>query len=118
MTRYLISFDACAMDHIPDEDGPAVGKAAHAVVQEAGDSRLCGSSAADWEISGRASWTPTGRSPAAPYPEAIGGFAIVDVLSREEALAWAAKIALASPLCATGPGAHARPRTRRDAPLI
>src|SRR5262249_58786111 len=35
MTRYLISFDAGAMDHIPDEDMPAVGKAAHAVVQEA-----------------------------------------------------------------------------------
>jgi hypothetical protein len=27
MTRYLISFDAHAMDHIPDEDMPAVAKA-------------------------------------------------------------------------------------------
>ena len=35
MTRYLISFDAHAMDHIPEVDGPAVGKAAHEVVQEA-----------------------------------------------------------------------------------
>src|SRR6266700_569239 len=35
MTTYLISFDAHAMDHIPDEDMPAVAKAAHAVVQEA-----------------------------------------------------------------------------------
>ncbi len=35
MTRYLISFDAHAMDHIPDEEEPDVGKAAHAVVQEA-----------------------------------------------------------------------------------
>jgi hypothetical protein len=35
MTRYLISFDAHAMDHIPDEDMPAVAKAAHEVVQEA-----------------------------------------------------------------------------------
>ena len=33
--RYLISFDAHAMDHIPDEDMPAVAKAAHEVVQEA-----------------------------------------------------------------------------------
>src|SRR5690349_5493785 len=32
MTQYLISFDFHAMDHIPDEDMPAVGKAAHAVV--------------------------------------------------------------------------------------
>lgn len=35
MTYYLISFGAHAMDHIPDEDMPAVAKAAHAVVQEA-----------------------------------------------------------------------------------
>jgi hypothetical protein len=35
MTRYLISFDAHAMDHIPDEDMPAVAESAHAVVQEA-----------------------------------------------------------------------------------
>jgi len=35
MTRYLISFNDGAMDHIPDEDMPAVAKAAHAVVQEA-----------------------------------------------------------------------------------
>ena len=30
MTRYMISFDAHAMDHIPEEEGPAVGKAAQA----------------------------------------------------------------------------------------
>ena len=35
MTWYLISFDVHAMDHIPDEDMPAVAKAAHAVVEEA-----------------------------------------------------------------------------------
>lgn len=35
MTWYLISFDAHAMDHIPDDDMPAVAKAAHAVVQVA-----------------------------------------------------------------------------------
>src|SRR5262245_65487731 len=37
MTRYLISFPSGAMDHIPDEEGPAVGEAAHAVVKEAMD---------------------------------------------------------------------------------
>ena len=31
----LISFNDGAMDHIPDEDWPDVGKASHAVVQEA-----------------------------------------------------------------------------------
>jgi hypothetical protein len=31
MTRYLISFDAQAMDGIPGEDMPAVATVAHAV---------------------------------------------------------------------------------------
>ena len=35
MPRYLISFDAHAMDHVPDEDMPAVTNASLAVVQEA-----------------------------------------------------------------------------------
>ena len=35
MPRYLISFDAHAMDHIPAEDLPAVIDASLAVVQEA-----------------------------------------------------------------------------------
>lgn len=37
MTRYLISFPGDAMAHIPEEEGPAVADAAHAVVQEAKD---------------------------------------------------------------------------------
>ena len=97
MTRYLISFDDGAMDHIPDEDGPAVGKAAHAVVQEA-------VTAGVWVFgagleSQRASVVATdGTVTDGPYPETkeiIGGFSLVDVSSREEALAWAAKIAAA-----------------------
>ena len=35
MTQYLISFGAHAMDHVPDEDAPAVARAARAAVQEA-----------------------------------------------------------------------------------
>jgi hypothetical protein len=94
MTRYLISFDAHAMDHIPDEEGPAVGKAAHAVVQEAVDAGV-------WVFGGgletqQASIVATdGTVARGPYPEAVGGFSILDVPSREEALAWAAKIAVA-----------------------
>ena len=37
MTRYLISFPSDAMGHIPAEEFPAVGEAAHAVVKEAMD---------------------------------------------------------------------------------
>ena len=97
MTRYLISFDDGAMDHIPDEDAPDVGKAAHAVLQEAVNAGV-------WVFgaglqSQRASIVATdGTVTDGPYPETkevIGGFAVVDVPSREEALAWAAKIAAA-----------------------
>jgi hypothetical protein len=97
MTRYLISFDDGAMNHIPDEDGPAVGKAAHAVLQEAVNAGV-------WVFgagleSQRSSVVATdGLVTDGPYPETkevIGGFSVVDVPSREEALAWAAKIAAA-----------------------
>ena len=97
MTQYLISFDDGAMDHIPDEDLPDVAKASHAVVQEAQDAGV-------WVFGGglesqRASVVATdGMVTDGPYPETkevIGGFAVVDVASREEALEWAAKIAAA-----------------------
>jgi hypothetical protein len=95
MTRYLISFDAGAMDHIGDDEMPAVGKAAHAVVQEAVNAGV-------WVFgagleSQRASIVATdGTVTDGPYPETkevIGGFVVVEVASREEALTWAAKIA-------------------------
>ena len=82
------------MDHIPDEDMPAVGKAAHEVVQEAMNAGV-------WVFGGglenqKATVVSTdGTVSGGPYPEAIGGFWVVDVPSREEALNWAAKIAVA-----------------------
>src|SRR3954454_4031043 len=94
MTRYLISFDAHAMDHIPDEDMPAVGKAAHGVVDEAMNAGV-------WVFGGgleneKATVVSTdGAVSEGLYPEAIGGFCVVDVRSREDALEWAAKIAVA-----------------------
>ena len=94
MTRYLISFGAHAMDHIPGEDMPAVAKAAHAVVQEALNAGV-------YLLAGglenqRASIVATdGTVTDGPYPEAIGGVTVVEVPSREEALEWAAKIAVA-----------------------
>jgi len=94
MTWYLISFDAHAMDHIPDEDMPAVAKAAHAVVQEAVSAGVfvCAGGLEDR----RASIVATdGTVTDGPYPDAIGGLTVVEVPSREEALEWAAKIAVA-----------------------
>jgi hypothetical protein len=94
MTRYLISFDAHAMDHISDEDVPAVGRAAHQVLQEAVNAGV-------WVFGGGLADQPAsvvatdGTVVDGPSPEAVGGFSIIDVPSREAALAWAAKIAAA-----------------------
>jgi hypothetical protein len=92
MPRYMISFDAHAMDHIADEDMPAVARAAHEVVREAMNAGV-------WVFGGgledqKASIVAAdGTVTDGPYPEAIGGFCVVDVPSREEALQWAAKTA-------------------------
>lgn len=96
MTQYLISFDDGAMT-FPDEDLPDVARAAREVVREAKEAGV-------WVFSAglesqRASVVATdGTITDGPYPETkavLGGFAIVDVPSREEALAWATKIAVA-----------------------
>ncbi len=94
MTWYLISFGAHAMDHIPDEEMPDVAKAAHAVVQETVNAGVfvCAGGLQDQ----RASIVATdGTVSDGPYPEAISGLTVIDVPSREEAHAWAAKIAVA-----------------------
>jgi hypothetical protein len=94
MPRYLISFDAHAMDHIPAEDMSAVAEAAHEVVEEAVNAGV-------WVFGGglesqRASLVAAdGTLNDGPYPEAVSGFWVVDVPSREEALKWAAKTAAA-----------------------
>jgi len=97
MKRYLISFDDGAMAHIPDDQWTAVGEAAHAVVREAKDAGV-------WIHGGgvqrqRASIVgPEGLVSDGPLPETkavIGGFSIIQVPTREAALGWAAKIAVA-----------------------
>jgi hypothetical protein len=94
MTRYLISFSTHAMDHIPDEDMPAVAKAAHAAVQEAVSAGVfvCAGGLEDQRASVVAI---DGTVTDGTYLEAIGGLTVVEVPSREEALKWAAKIAVA-----------------------
>jgi hypothetical protein len=96
MTRYLVSFDDGWMT-FPAEELPDVAKAASAVVQEAQEAGV-------WVFgagleSQRASIVATdGTVTDGPYPETkevIGGFAVIEVPSREEALEWAAKIAVA-----------------------
>ena len=94
MRQYLISFGAHAMDHLRDEDMPAVAKAARAVVQEAANAGVfvCTGGLEDQQPSIVAT---DGTVTDGPYPDTIGGFMIVKVPSREQALEWAAKIAVA-----------------------
>ena len=95
MTRYLISFDDGAMT-FPEEQLPEVAEAAHAVVREAKSAGVWvfgGGLHSQQEVSvvatdGTVTDGPEGKA----Y---IGGFSVVEVSSREEALAWAAKIAVA-----------------------
>jgi hypothetical protein len=94
MTQYLISFGAHAMDHIPDGDMPAVAGAARAVVQEVINAGVYVS--AGGLGNQPASIVATdGAVTDGPCPDAISGFTLVEVPSREEALRWAAKIAVA-----------------------
>ena len=93
--RYLISFDDGTMDHIPEGDLPAVGEAAHVVVRDA-------KAAGVWIFGGgvlrqQATIVATdGTSSQGPLPETkavVGGFSIIEVATRDEALAWAARFA-------------------------
>jgi hypothetical protein len=96
MPRYLISFDDGWMT-FPEEDLPDVASAAGAVVREA-------RAAGVWVFgaglqSQQASIVATdGIVTDGPYPETkevIGGFAVVEVPSRAEAIRWAARLAAA-----------------------
>ncbi len=96
MARYLISFNDGAMT-FPEEDLPEVAAASHRVVREA-------KAAGVWIFGGglqrqQASIVGTdGTVSAGPFPETkavVGGFSILEVPTREEALEWAARIAAA-----------------------
>lgn len=98
MTQYLIAFNDGDMNHIPDEAWRDVATASQAVCRE-------GAEAGIWVFSNGLAHhevvsvvAPDGTVTDGPYPESkehLGGFAVVDVGSREEALEWAAKIAAA-----------------------
>ena len=97
MTQYLIAFDDGDMV-FPPEDLPDVARDSQAVVQEA---RAAGVwvYGAGLEHHDVVSVVATdGTVTDGPYPESkehLGGFAVVDVPSRQAALEWAAKIAVA-----------------------
>lgn len=97
MTKYLISFPSGAMD-VPAEGLHVVADASHAVVEEA-------KKAGVWVFGGGIdeSVSPVlvdgdGTVTEGTYPQTRqieGGYTVLEVLSRDEALEWAAKIAVA-----------------------
>ncbi len=97
MARYLISFDRGWMT-FPDEDLPDVARDARAAVREiidAGQLVFTGGIGDDdpTQVVGTDGIVTDG-----PYPETkemVGGFAVVEVPTREDAIAWAKKLAVA-----------------------
>ena len=97
MKRFLISFDEGSMDHIAEADVPEVGAAARAVVDEAKTAGVwifgCGierQQSSIVAVDGSVSAGPQSGNKAV-----VGGFSLVEVATRDEALEWAAKFALA-----------------------
>jgi hypothetical protein len=98
MTKYLISFPASAMKHFSSEELKAASVASHAVVQEAKDAGV-------WVFGGGLNaQVPTllvsgnGTATDGTYPqtkEFDGGFTVLEVPTKEEAIGWAGKIAKA-----------------------
>ena len=97
MTQYLISFTEGDMVDLDHPDLPAIAKAADEATQEAMDAGV-------WMFGGgllpqvASTVTPEGMVTDGPFPETkefIGGFAVVDVETREDAHVWAAKFASA-----------------------
>jgi hypothetical protein len=95
VTRYLISFDDGAMT-FPEEELPAVAEAAHAVTWDAQDAGVWVFAGGLHPIKEVSVVATDGTVTDGPESKAyIGGLTIIDVPSRDEALEWAAKFAVA-----------------------
>jgi len=97
MAKYLISFPSAAMV-VPDEEWEAVGRDAHAVIDEAkaaGVYVFGGGINEDVPpvlVSANGTFAEGGYSWAPPLD---GGFTVLELPWREDAIAWAARIAKA-----------------------
>ena len=97
MARYLISFNDGDMT-FPEEDLPDVAKAARAVVQDAKDAGVfvfAGGLGDPGKASVVAIDGTITEGPKATTRDFIGGFTVVEVPTRQAALEWAARIAVA-----------------------
>ena len=97
MAQYLISFNDGDMT-FPEEDLPDVAKAARAVVQDATEASVfvfAGGLGEPAKASVVAIDGTVTEGPNAATKDFIGGFTVVEVPTRQAALEWAAKIAVA-----------------------
>jgi len=96
MTQYFISFNDGDMT-FPEQDFAAVGAAAHAVMADAIDQEVWVHGGGFWgfeAVSVSADGTVT-EGPLQESPVHIGGFAIVNVDTDEQAHDWARRFAIA-----------------------
>ena len=97
MAKYLISFPSAAMV-VPDGEMEAVGRAAHAVIEEAKAAGVYVFAGGIDEAVPPVRVSADGAVAIGGYPWAPtldGGFTVLELPSRDEAIAWAARIARA-----------------------
>lgn len=97
MSKYLISFPSAAMI-VPDGEWEAVGRAAHAVIDEAKAAGVYVFGGGIDEAVPPALVSADGTVAAGGYPWAPplnGGFTVLELPSYDDAVAWAARIAQA-----------------------
>ena len=97
MTKYLISFPSAAMV-VPDGELAAVADAAHAVIEEAKDAGVYVFGGGIDEAVPPVMVAGDGTVTEGTYPQTTqleGGYTVLEVPSRDAALEWAAKIAVA-----------------------
>lgn len=97
MSKYLISFPSAAMV-VPDGELPAVGRDAHAVIEEAKAAGVYVFGGGIDEGVPPVLVSAGGAVARGGYPWAPalnGGFTVLELPSRDEAIAWAARLAKA-----------------------
>ena len=97
MPKYLISFPSAAMV-VPDDELEAVGRGAHAVIDEARAAGVLVFAGGIDEAVPPVLVSADGTFSAGGYswaPALNGGFTVLELPSRDQAIAWAARIARA-----------------------
>ena len=95
MAKYLISFPSAAMN-VPDNEWEAVGRDAHAVIRAAKEAGVYVFGGGMDETVPPVLVSSNGTVAEGGYPWAPplnGGFTVLELPSREEAIAWAARLA-------------------------